>query len=69
MTGGKDERGAQKARQVNRPVRLRFIGAGTIALKGPVTGKPYLASESAREIEVDPRDADEFVQSGVFVRA
>jgi len=52
-----------------RPIRLRFLGAGAVALKGAVTGKSYMASESTREIEVDPRDAGEFVQNGIFVRA
>jgi len=69
MTRREDKQGAPKARQVDQPVRLRFIGAGTIAFRGPVTGKPYLASESAREIDVDPRDVDELIQNGVFVRA
>lgn len=52
-----------------RPVRLRFEGSGTIALRGAITGKPYAASESTREIDVDPRDAGGFLQDGIFVRA
>ena len=65
--GNKPE--AYKAWLKPRPVRLRFLGTGAIALKGPVTGQPYMASESTREIEVDPRDAGELVEHGVFTRA
>jgi len=66
MIGRKNKRQAEKASRGARPVRLRFTGTGTIAVKGPLTGKTYLASESNREIDVDPRDADEFIQSGIF---
>jgi hypothetical protein len=52
-----------------RPVRLRFQGAGVIALKGEITGRPYSASESTREIDVDPRDAAGFLLDGLFVLA
>ena len=52
-----------------RPVRLRFLGTGTIELKGATTGKSYVVSKDAREIEVDPRDASGLVQSGRFNRA
>jgi hypothetical protein len=64
-----NKRQAFKAWLKPRPVRLRFLGAGVIALKGAVTGTPYMASQTAREIEVDPRDAGDLVQHGVFVRA
>jgi hypothetical protein len=69
MTGRENKRQAEKASKLAGPVRLRFTGEGTIAIKGPVTGKTYLASESTREIDVDPRDAEEFIQNGIFVRA
>ena len=64
-----NKRQAYRTWLMPRPVRLRFLGAGAIALKGAATGKPYAASESTREIEVDPRDASELVRHGVFVRA
>jgi hypothetical protein len=54
---------------VPRPVRLRFLGEGKIEAKGTVTGTPYGASESKREIEVDPRDARAFLQDGKFALA
>jgi hypothetical protein len=64
-----NKRQAFKAWLTPRPVRLRFLGAGSITLKGAFTGNAYMASESSREIEVDPRDAGEFVLHGAFVRA
>jgi hypothetical protein len=48
-------------------VRLRFVGTGTAEAKGVTTGKMYVVSESAPEVEVDGRDAREMVQSGLFV--
>lgn len=64
-----NKRQAFKAWLKPRPVRLRFLGAGAIALKGAVTGTPYMASESTREIEVDPRDAGGLVHDGLFAHA
>ena len=52
-----------------RPVRLRFVGEGTIEIKGAMTGRSYVASENAREIDVDPRDASGLLQGGRFDRA
>jgi len=63
------KRQAHRAWLMPRPVRLRFEGSGTIALRGAITGKPYTATESTREIDVDPRDAGAFLQDGIFVRA
>ncbi len=63
------KRHAHRAWLMPRPVRLRFLGAGTIELKGAATGKSYVASEGAREIDVDPRDANGLVQGGRFDRA
>lgn len=60
-------RQAYKAWLVPRPVRLRFLGEGKIEAKGTMTGTPYRASESNREIEVDPRDASAFLRDGKFV--
>lgn len=64
-----NKRQAYRAWLMPRPVRLRFEGSGTIALKGAMTGKPYMASESTREIDVDPRDAGGLLQNDLFVRA
>ena len=69
MTSSESKRQVEKASLAAPPVRLRFLGTGTIALKGAITGKPYLASESTREIDVDARDATEFLEHGVFSRA
>jgi hypothetical protein len=33
------------------------------------TGKPYVFSEAAREIDVDPRDAKQILQSAGFALA
>ena len=63
------KRQAHRAWLAPRPVRLRFQGAGAIAFTGALTGKPYTASESSREIDVDPRDAAAILQDGLFVRA
>jgi hypothetical protein len=52
-----------------RPVRLRFLGEGTTEVKGIGTGKPYVFSETAREIDVDPRDARQILQGPSFVMA
>ncbi|HWG21051.1 MAG TPA: hypothetical protein VG225_11035 [Terracidiphilus sp.] len=60
-------RQAYKAWLAPRPVRLRFVGTGTAEAKGVTTGKMYVVSESAPEVEVDGRDAREMVQSGLFV--
>ena len=62
-------RKAYKAWLAPRPVRLRFLGEGRVEAKGTATGKPYVASESTREIDVDPRDANAFLQGGKFVMA
>jgi hypothetical protein len=59
-------REANKAWLQPHPIRLRFLGTGTFAFRGPVTGRNYSASESGREIDVDPRDARDAVQSGSF---
>ncbi len=64
-----NKRRAHKAWLTARPVRLRFQGAGAIALRGAVTGRAYTASESTPEIEVDPRDAGGFLEDGLFIRA
>lgn len=64
-----NKRQAHRAWLMPRPVRLRFQGAGVIALKGEITGRPYSASESTREIDVDPRDAAGFLLDGLFVLA
>ena len=41
-------------------------GEGRVEAKGKVTGRSYVASESAREIEVDARDARNFLEGGRF---
>lgn len=63
------KRQAHKAWLMPRPVRLRFLGQGTAEVKGPGTGKPYVFSEAAREVEVDPRDAKQILQVPSFVMA
>jgi len=45
---------------------MRFVGEGRIEAKGNVTGRSYVASDSAREIEVDARDARNFLEGGRF---
>jgi hypothetical protein len=62
-------RQAFKAWLAPRPIRLRFLGEGTAEIKGAGTGKPYVFSENAREIEVDPRDAKQILQSAGFALA
>lgn len=59
-------REAYKAWLQPHPIRLRFLGDGTFEFRGPFSGTTYSASETTREIEVDPRDAREVVQSGRF---
>jgi hypothetical protein len=63
------KRQAYRAFLVPRPVRLRFVGDGTVEIKGATTGKSYVASRNAREIDVDPRDASGLLQGGRFNRA
>jgi hypothetical protein len=63
------QRRANKAWLAPRPVRLRFVGMGTAEATGMGTGKMYVASDRAPEIEVDARDARDLVQSGMFVIA
>jgi hypothetical protein len=62
-------RQAYKAWLAPRPVRLRFLGEGTAEVKGVGTGKSYLFSETAREMDVDPRDAREILRGSAFVLA
>jgi hypothetical protein len=52
-----------------RPIRLRFLGQGTAEVRGAGTGKPYVFSETLREIEVDPRDAKQILLGAGFVLA
>ena len=59
-------REAYKAWLKPHPIRLRFLGSGTFQFRGPFTGETYSVSDSAPEIEVDPRDAREVVQAGRF---
>ena len=59
-------RQAYKAWLVPRSIRLRFVGGGTFEARGATTGRTYVASEAEREVEVDPRDAKEILQSGRF---
>jgi hypothetical protein len=63
------KRQAYRAFLQPRPVRLRFLGTGTIELKGTQTGKAYVVSKDIREIDVDPRDAAGLLQGGRFNRA
>lgn len=63
------KRQAYRAWLSPRPVRLRFLGTGTIELKGATTGKSYVVSKETREIDVDPRDASGLLQGGRFNRA
>jgi len=53
-----------KAWMVSRPVRLRFLGEGTIQVRGNSTGKSYVFTETEREMDVDPRDARGLLQEG-----
>ena len=62
-------RQAHKAWLMPRPVRLRFVGEGTGEVRGAGTGKPYVFSETLREIEVDPRDAKQILLGAGFVLA
>lgn len=62
-------RQAFKAWLLPRPIRLRFIGQGTAEVRGAGTGKPYVFSETLREIEVDPRDAKQILQVPDFALA
>ena len=62
-------RQAYKAWLMPRPIRLRFLGQGTAEVKGAGTGKPYVFSETLREIEVDPRDARQILQVPDFALA
>ncbi len=60
-------RQAFKAWLVSRPIRLRFIAAGVFQSNGAATGRTYLASETAPEVEIDPRDAKQILATGKFV--
>jgi hypothetical protein len=60
-------RQAHKAWLAPRPVRLRFVGTGTLEARGAATGRTYAASERAPQVEVDGRDARDLVKSGQFV--
>lgn len=62
-------RQAFKAWLAPRPVRLRFLGDGKAEVKGAGTGKPYVFTETARETDVDPRDAREMLRSPQFALA
>jgi hypothetical protein len=62
-------RQAYKAWLMPRPIRLRFLGQGTAEVKGAGTGKPYVFTETLREIEVDPRDAKQILQVPDFALA
>lgn len=59
-------RRAHRAWLTSRPIRLRFLGEGTIVVKGSVTGRPYIFSEEAREGNVDLKDARGFLQGSNF---
>ena len=59
-------RKAHRAWLESRPVRMLFVGEGRVEAKGKVTGRSYVVSESAREIEVDARDARNFLEGGRF---
>jgi hypothetical protein len=62
-------RQAYKAWLAPRPVRLRFLGEGAAEVTGAGTGKSYLFSAAAREMDVDPRDAREMLRGSEFVLA
>ena len=62
-------RQAYKAWLAPRPVRLRFLGEGEAEVKGAGTGKSYLFSETAREMDVDPSDARGMLGGPEFVLA
>jgi predicted transcriptional regulator with HTH domain len=48
---------------------LRFLGEGEAEVKGAGTGKSYLFSETAREMDVDPSDARGMLRGPEFVLA
>ena len=60
-------RRAAKAYHASHPIRLRFLGEGTIEAKGFVTGNTYLFSKEAPETDVDPRDIRGFTQHPSFL--
>ena len=62
-------RQANKAWLQPRPIRLRYVGRGLVEARGAATGRNYVVSESAPEVDVDARDARELMKSGLFVVA
>ena len=50
------------------PVRLRDLAAAPKPMAGPITGRSYEFSPQAREIDVDPRDANALIATSRFAR-
>jgi hypothetical protein len=53
-------REAAKRPRISRPIKLRFLGEGTVEVRGIITGKTYTFSETSRELEIDRHDARGF---------
>lgn len=51
-----------------QPIRLRYLGRATIALRGPHSGHAYRFAAAAVSA-VDPRDADALLGTGLFALA
>lgn len=62
-------RGAHKAWLVARPVRLRYVGDESTDVIGSVTGRSYMFTAVASEMDVDPNDVWELLQTEKFVVA
>jgi hypothetical protein len=48
-------------------LRLRYSGAGNILVKGPFSGRSY-SFAAGRSEQVDPRDGDALLRTGLFIR-
>jgi hypothetical protein len=62
-------RRAHRAWMVARPVRLRYLGDESTQVIGNATGRPYSFTTVAREMDVDPHDAQGLLQTQSFVVA
>jgi hypothetical protein len=50
----------------SRQVAIRFLGQGSVAVKGPVTGLTYAFSASTPRRGVDARDAPALLRTRLF---
>jgi hypothetical protein len=49
--------------------KMRYIGKVPLSLRGPFSGVVYRIGPSQRTLDVDPRDLDAMMRTGLFERS